>query len=406
VWTAGREPLPGAQGTPGYSRPVPTPPAAPTPGTPDSPAPNLNPSSATADGADSTAEVAERIRYLDEVMTEIDAEVRKRRASGDLPAGLERELDELFLEFSPLGLKGRARLRETLSLVDGSAYVDIAVPTASNKAVGSYVKRAVRKGLGWYMNFIVTQIVKFAWSVSRMFHVVVDHIEDLEATVETHRSPDLPAAVVPSTHSGATWWATAVTAALASVPDRVVVGDCGDGSLVEVLVAAGVDAYGVDPSELALEPALDRGVDVRVESLLGHLDVVSNEALGGIVLTGSVQWLRPNEREHLLDLVSSRIMIDGVVALHSASPESWATAVSPVVRDLAPGRPLHPETWSHLLSTRGFSVTATVSGGDDRRLTHVGSGATDAAAVNAAIDTINELLLGPTEFLVVATRVR
>jgi len=383
---------------------VPTPPSAPSPETPG--APVQDPLPGAADGAERTDDVVERIRYLDEVMEEIDAEVRRRRASGDLPAGLERELDELFLEFSPVGLQGRARLRETLSIVDGSAYVDIAVPTASNKAVGSYIKRAVRKGLGWYMNFIVTQIVKFAWSVSRMFHVVVDHIEELEATVEAHRSPDLPAAVVPASRTGTTWWAPAAVAALDSVPDRVVVGDCGDGSLVEVLVAAGVDAYGVDPSELALEAALDRAVDVRAESILGHLDVVTGEALGGIVLTGSVQWLRPNERQHLLDLVSSRIMIDGVLVLHSASPASWATVGSPVVRDLAPGRPLHPETWCHLLSTRGFSVTATVLGGDDRRLARVAAGATDVDAVNAAIDTINELLLGPTEFLVVATRVR
>jgi hypothetical protein len=173
VWAGRREPLQGAHGTPGYSLPVPTPPDATSPATPGSPAqvPSTATATATAtaDGADTTAEVAERIRYLDEVMA---------------------ELDELFLEFSPVGLQGRARLRETLSLVDGSAYVDIAVPTASNKAVGSYIKRAVRKGLGWYMNFIVSQIVKFAWSVSRMFHVVVDHIEDLEATVarSSHRS--------------------------------------------------------------------------------------------------------------------------------------------------------------------------------------------------------------------------
>ena len=386
--------------TPGYSHPVPTPPSAPSPETPGVPAPM------PVDGAGTSDEVVERIRYLDEVMAEIDAEVRKRRASGDLPAGLERELDELFLEFSPVGLQGRARLRETLSLVDGSAYVDIAVPTASNKAVGSYIKRAVRKGLGWYMNFIVTQIVKFAWSVSRMLHVVVDHIEELEANVEAHRSPDLPVGLVTATHSGGTWWAPAAVAALASVPDRVVVGDCGDGSLVEVLLAAGVDAYGVDPAELALEAALDRGVDLRADSILAHLDVVTAEALGGIVLTGSVQWLRANERQHLLELVSSRIMIDGVLVLHSASPGSWATAVSPVVRDLAPGHPLHPETWCHLLGTIGFSVTATVLGGGDRHLDHVTGGATETAAVNAAIDTINELLLGPTEFLVVATRVR
>jgi len=359
-----------------------------------------------ADDVDSASDVADRVHYLEEVMAEIDAEVRRRRASGDLPAGLERELDELFLEFSPVGLQGRARLRETLSLVDGSAYVDIAVPTASDRVVGSYIKRGIRKGLGWYMDFIVTQIVKFAWSVSRMLHVVVDHIEELEATVEAHRSPDLPAAVVPVTHPGATWWAPAAIEALAGVRDRVVVGDCGDGSLVEALGAADIDAYGVDPSDLVLETALDRGLDVRAESVLDHLDVVSGEALGGIVLTGSVQWLRPNERERLLELVSTRVMVDGILVLHSASPESWAATASPVVRDLAPGHPLHPETWAHLLGSRGFSVTATVQGGDDRRLAHVGTRAASAATLNAAIDAINERLLGPTEYVVVATRER
>ena len=379
---------------------MPTSSSSPSPATPDAPAPAQDPAS------DTPAEVADRIRYLDEVMAEIDAEVRRRRASGDLPAGLERELDELFLEFSPVGLQGRARLRETLSLVDGSAYVDIAVPTASNKAVGSYVKLAIRKGLGWYMNFVVAQIVKFAWSVSRMFHVVVDHLEELEATVEAHRSPDLPAEVVPVAHTAATWWASAATGALAGVTDRVVVGDCGDGSLVEALVAAGVDAYGVDPSDLVLAPALDRGVDVRAESILDHLEVVAGEALGGVVLTGSIQWLRPNERERLLDLVSTRVTVGGVVVLHSATPESWATAESPLVRDLAPGRPLHPETWNHVLAIRGFTVEATVAGGDDRSIAHVGEDTPDSATVNAAIDAINHLLLGPAEYVVVATRER
>jgi len=272
--------------------------------------------------------------------------------------------------------------------------------------VGSYVKLAIRKGLGWYMNFVVAQIVKFAWSVSRMFHVVVDHIEELEATVEAHRSPDLPAALVPVAHTGATWWAPAATEALAGVSDRVLVGDCGDGSLVETLLGVGVDAYGVDPSDVALEPALDRGVDVRAEAVLDHLEVVSGEALGGIVLTGSIQWLRPNEREHLLDLVATRLTVGGVVVLHSATPESWATAASPLVRDLAPGRPLHAETWGHLLTTRGFAVAASVPGGDDRRIAHVGADAADSATVNAAIDALNHLLLGPTEYLVVATRER
>ncbi len=350
--------------------------------------------------------MAERIRYLDEVMAEIDAEVRRRRASGDLPAGLERELDELFLEFSPVGLQGRARLRETLSLVDGSAYIDIAVPTESNKAVGAYIKRVIRKALGWYMGFIVAQVVKFAWSVSRMLHVVVDHIEILEATVDANRSVDLPTALLPSAVPGSAWWAPAAVDALRSAPGRVVVGDCGDGSLVEALIAEGIDAYGVDPSDIALEPALMRGVDVRGEGVLHHLDVVATEALAGVALTGSVQWLRPIERERLIELLSTRLVVDGIVVLHSTSPESWAASTSPVVRDLAPGRPLHAETWAHLLVASGFSVSTVLAGGGDRSLAHVTAGSADADTLNAAIDTINARLLGVSEYLVVAVRVR
>ena len=349
---------------------------------------------------------AERIRYLDEVMAEIDAEVRRRRASGDLPPGLERELDELFLEFSPVGLHGRARLRETLALVDGSAHVDIAVPVESQKAMGSYVKRLVRQGLGWYMGFIVHQIVRFAWAVSRMLHVVVDHIEDLEATVEAHRSPDLPAAAVPAVEPGRAWWATAAVAAVGGAVGRVVHADCGDGSLVTALLDAGVDAYGIDPSETAIEPALDRGLDVRAETLLDHLAVVADEMLGGMVLSGSVERLRPNERQQLVDLAASRLAVDGVLVVHSATPESWSASTGPIVRDLAPGSPIHPETWAFLLGRRGFRVDRPVTGGQDRRLARVASGGSDADALNGAIDAINRLLLGPGEYLVVATRER
>jgi hypothetical protein len=347
---------------------------------------------------------AERARYLAEVMADIDAEVRRRRASGDLPVGLEQELDELFLEFSPVGLHGKARLRETLSLVDRSAYVDIAVPVASQKMVGTYVKRLIRKSMGWYIGFIVHQIVKFAWSVSRMLHVVVDHVEDLEAAVEVQRTPPLPTSVVPATDPGHTWWANDAVAAVSTVKGRVLHADCGTGSLLDALVAAGTDAYGVDPTESVAEAPVARGLDVRGESLLDHLDVVADDALGGLVVTGSVEWLHPNERDRLVRLVSSRLAVDGVLVLHSATPESWLGSTSPVISDLAPGRPLHAETWSRLLGDQGFRVDGVTYGGVDRRIDHVASANPDAAALNAAIDAVNRALLGPGEYLLVAVR--
>jgi len=347
-----------------------------------------------------------RVGYLAEVMREIDAEVGRRRASGDLPVGLEQELDELFLEFSPVGLHGKARLRETLSLVDRSAYVDIAVPVASQKVIGTYVKRLIRKSMGWYIGFIVHQIVKFAWSVSRMLHVVVDHVEDLEAAVEVQRTPPLPPSVVPGADPGASWWAAEAVSAVSGVEGRVLHADCGAGSLLDALLAAGVDAYGVDPAGSVTESAIGRGLDVRAESLLDHLDVVADDALAGMVVTGSVQWLHPNERDRLVRLVGSRLAVGGVLALHSATPESWMGGISPVVSDLAPGRPLHVETWGQLLGDRGFRLVGVSSGGTDRRIDHVSTGNPDAAALNATIDAVNQALLGPGEYLLVAVRER
>src|SRR4029077_9563396 len=110
--------------------------------------------------------------------------------------------------------------------------------------------------------------------------------EDLEAAVETQRTPDLPASAVPRIDPGADWWAGAAVRAVADVKGRVLQADCGNGSLVQALIEAGVDAYGVDGDEASIEPGLDRDLDVRAEAVLAHLDVVAGEALGGLVLTG------------------------------------------------------------------------------------------------------------------------
>jgi hypothetical protein len=125
-----------------------------------------------------------------------------------------------------------------------------------------------------------------------------------------------------------------------------------------------------------------------------------------MVLSGSVQWLHPSQRDQLVGLVSSRLALDGVLVLHSSTPESWAAGESPLVSDLAPGRPLHAETWTHLLEERGFRRTALVVGGEDRRLDQVPSSNDDAVAINAAIGVLNDVLLGPSEYLLVAVRER
>ncbi len=141
-------------------------------------------------------------------------------------------------------------------------------------------------------------------------------------------------------------------------------------------------------------------------SVLEHLDVVADETLSGLVLSGSVQWLHPNERERLADLVASRLDLGGVLVLQSATPEAWTVGRSHLLSDLAPGRPLHAETWTHLLTHLGFGQVSVTFGGEARQLDRVASTSPDAAAINGAIDMVNALLLGPGDYLLVAVRER
>ena len=89
--------------------------------------------------------------------------------------------------------------------------------------------------------------MKFAWAVSRMLHLVVDHIEDLEAAVEALRIPELPATAVPvadpaSAGGPPARWRPCRRARVGSSTPNVATGRWSSR-----LVAAGVDAYGVDP---------------------------------------------------------------------------------------------------------------------------------------------------------------
>ena len=95
--------------------------------------------------------------YLDQVMAEIAEEVRARRASGDLPPKLERELDELFLAHSPVAGRG-GDLGEALRMVDAATFIDPVVPVESERAAGAAVKKGMRSLMLWYVGWVTHQM--------------------------------------------------------------------------------------------------------------------------------------------------------------------------------------------------------------------------------------------------------
>lgn len=291
---------------------------------------------------------------FDEVLAEIDAEVRRRRASGDLPARLERDLDELFLAYSPMG-GHHGGMDDALRMVDAATFVDPVVPVASAKSGGALVKRGVRQLTLWYVGYVTHQVNQFATATNRALHVMAEQVDSLRRAVELQSVPPAPIVTVEWAHHAGAWWTQPAVLALTGVPGRVLHAAAGDGWLVHALSAKGFDAYGVDPRPSAGQGATG---DIREEGVLDHLRAVPAGALGAMVLTGVAEALSPGERRAIVDALADRLAPGGCVVLHSLSRREWEGAEGPPEADLAAAHPLRPDTWRQLLTVAGFDATA------------------------------------------------
>jgi SAM-dependent methyltransferase len=307
------------------------------------------------DESGEAAEEAEARAYLDQVMREIEAEVQQRRASGDLPLRVERELDELFLEFSPVAGRG-GTLTEALRLLDDAAFIDPVVPVASDKSGGAVVKKGLRSMTLWYMGFVTHQVSQFASATGRALHLVSDELDRLRDELDRLRV-DAPPVIESDAHQADGWWVPLAVTALGEADGRVLHAACGDGWLVRRLEAAGVDAYGVDPRPDVVERATDGGVDLRGEDVFGHLRATAPGALAGLVLTGVADGPSPGQRAQLLELVLRALGPGSPLVVHSLSRRAWeAEEVAPAI-DVSPGRPWRPATWVSVLDAAGYRST-------------------------------------------------
>jgi SAM-dependent methyltransferase len=147
-----------------------------------------------------------------------------------------------------------------------------------------------------------------------------------------------------------------VVRALRDATGRVLLAECGTGDLLAALVAAGVDAYGVEPRIASADAAAARGLEVRADELVSHLRSVQTDDLAGAVLVGAIERAAPGELLDLIDLLADRLASRAVLIVISRGPTAPARGADAVAADLAPGRPVHPETWSYLLDAVGFET--------------------------------------------------
>jgi len=317
------------------------------------------------DTAASAAGVDEADRsYLARVRAEIDDEVRRRRASGDLTPQTESELEQLFLRHAPLG-STRQELHEVLRLVDAAAFIDPVVPVESSRPGGAAIKKGVRSLNFWYLRFVTHQVSKFATATSRALHILDQQLSDLATKVDALEVPPSVVVDVGFAHRTDAWWVPTVVTELEGGRRRVLHAACGDGWLVHLLAATNVDSYGVDPRPGRVAEQELGDLDLREEPVLGHLDAVEPGALGGVVLSGLMEGSGHSERRRLLESATMALAPGGVLVVHSLTPARWDEADAPPEADIVQARPYRPSTWPYLLGELG--MTAVVTPGPDGR---------------------------------------
>ena len=200
--------------------------------------------------------------------------------------------------------------------------------------------------------------------MSRALHIVDERLQELERQVEVQRVPGAGVVDFPALHRPDAWWVDPAVDAVAKAPGRILHAACGDGWLVRRMVAAGGDAYGVDPRSQVVDAAELSTVDLRDEDVEEHLRAVAAAGLGGVVLSGIVDGMAGGERTQLLSLVAGRLAPGGTLVIHSVGRDAWESEGAPPEADLAPGRPLRPATWTALLEQAGYESVAARQGPD------------------------------------------
>jgi hypothetical protein len=322
---------------------------------------NRNSGPTTGIGVAETTEAPEPYQLAPEpalaarLMAEVARETRRRRAGDEQSKAAEREVDAAFERFVPRSAAGPCQ--EVLTAVERASIIFAAAPLPDRQlhCADGPARRLVRRSMAWYVSHLTQQANRFT-------SAEVDLLGMLDQRIAGMETRPCPAMEMPNPAEPArlAHWIPLVADFLDCIKGRVLHAECADGWLVSALVTQGCDAYGVDPGLLAGRGDLDLWADDAVS----HLRSVGDGGLGGLVLSGCVDWVAPVAARRLVTLAQAKLAPGGRVVLMAST-----TTVPTPMADLTGARSMGPGTWCHLLSRAGFQAPATQLADDSFALT-------------------------------------
>jgi SAM-dependent methyltransferase len=185
---------------------------------------------------------------------------------------------------------------------------------------------------------------------------------------------------------------------------------CGRGEFLEVLRDAGIQGRGVESNAAQVGECRDRGLEVELGDLLGFLKALPDGSVGGIFAAQVAEHLPPAVLQATLREAHRALRPGGLLVLETVNPRSVTAFLEVYNRDLTHERPLHPETLTFLAAAAGFSdvrVEMRTPVDVASRLQAIPTEELPPRAVavlNENLEKLNELLYGPQEYALFATR--
>ena len=231
---------------------------------------------------------------------------------------------------------------------------------AGERVLGDVIA-AVAQELTEYAQRIVDDVRRTVPADSAVF----DALRFLSARVDRLEAADDPFGIRPADLAlpvpDGSAWADAIPSWLGDprgVP--VVVGELGDRSVVDAVVGTGTDVDAVDPRATLAWGLRDASagrpgqVRVSVGEVVEHLGRLPVAGRSGVVLSGCVDRATLAGKADLVTGAARVLASGGTLVLLATDQGAWDAGLEPTVRDLLPGRPLHPDTWSVLLPRLGL----------------------------------------------------
>lgn len=183
---------------------------------------------------------------------------------------------------------------------------------------------------------------------------------------------------------------------------------CGAGDLLRLLTTRGVAATGVDSDPESVSAARALGLDVHEGDALAALSERDAGSLGALVLVQVVEHLPPQQLVELIALAADKLRPGGLLVAETINPASLYVYGHALYLDPTHTTPIHPLYLQFLCREAGFtSVELQLRSNppDEEKLAPVtGSDPHLVDGVNRTIARLNELLFGPQDYAVLATR--